>query len=833
MTGNPFKFLDSYTRDDKEIFFGRDREIEEMYQKVFESKILLLYGISGTGKTSLINCGLANKFEDSDWLPVTVRRGRSMVESLVVELKKNAIPPSSASGRTLPPGGDKSAVGSRQYAVKDIKPEKVVKSLKSLYLDHFKPIYLIFDQFEELFIFGDREEREQFIQVIKAIVDSDVQCRLIFSIREEYLASVTEFELTLTDFLANRMRVEKMTRQHAVDVIEGPCKVHGIEVEKGFSEALLNKLNPDSNEVELTYLQVFLDKIFRLSTTNDTTQSVVNDSLPTVPSTNSFTIPLLEKIGDVSDLLGSFLEEQISILDDPAIGLAILKSFVSLKGTRKQISEEEIQDAAKTFGQDIPNGALKELLQEFVNLRILKDKDETDRYELRHDSLADKIYEKITLVEKDLLEVRQFLENALDQYEKRKIHLTGEDLKYIAPLKDKLFLNQRIEIFIENSKNFLVRTKRRKRQILSGAVVTAFIVLLFFTIWAVVERAKATRALKEKEIAEEKLVEAAKDFVMFTRNLNILYKGIENPVSFAIPGMPKGRLFFDSNFPMSLDTDENEMILIPNSTGTATINLSRIIENDTSQLGSREFDVRNLPTPIPTLFGKTGGFILRDSLVVMEAIKAIIKDFDYEYEFSIISYELSFEVNEGTIATNILSNNITRDIRNQFNRIRHNSKINFREIRVIGTDNVLRNLGTLSLTVVRWFNYDSYSVLYSLFEEKIDKKDWESVKRLGTENVRKYYWDHPRELNKFAYLFYLHLEDTDALQNALEWSEHAVEIGNSNRYYLFTLSCLEYKLGMLDEAEKTVKIVIKSFKDHNEPTQEYEVFLDQILEAKK
>jgi len=213
---SPFKFLDSYTRQDKEIFFGRDREIEEMYQKVFESKILLLYGISGTGKTSLINCGLANKFEDSDWLPVTVRRGRSILDSLVKELQKNAIPPSSASGRTLPPGEDKLAVGSRQYAVKDIKPGNVVKSLQSLYLDHFKPIYLIFDQFEELFIFGDRKERENFIQVIKAIVDSDVQCRLIFSIREEYLASVTEFELTLTDFLANRMRVEKMTHQHAV-----------------------------------------------------------------------------------------------------------------------------------------------------------------------------------------------------------------------------------------------------------------------------------------------------------------------------------------------------------------------------------------------------------------------------------------------------------------------------------------------------------------------------------------------------------------------------------------------------------------------------------------
>ena len=74
MKRSPFKFLDSYTKNDKEIFFGREHETEELYQKVFESKILLVYGITGTGKTSLINCGLANKFNDSDWLPVTVRR---------------------------------------------------------------------------------------------------------------------------------------------------------------------------------------------------------------------------------------------------------------------------------------------------------------------------------------------------------------------------------------------------------------------------------------------------------------------------------------------------------------------------------------------------------------------------------------------------------------------------------------------------------------------------------------------------------------------------------------------------------------------------------------
>jgi hypothetical protein len=30
---SPFKFLDSYTKDDRAIFFGREREIEELDRK--------------------------------------------------------------------------------------------------------------------------------------------------------------------------------------------------------------------------------------------------------------------------------------------------------------------------------------------------------------------------------------------------------------------------------------------------------------------------------------------------------------------------------------------------------------------------------------------------------------------------------------------------------------------------------------------------------------------------------------------------------------------------------------------------------------------------------
>ncbi len=471
MQKSPYKFLDSYSKEDRDIFFGRDKEIEELHSRVFESRILIVYGTSGTGKSSLINCGLANKFNDSDWLPITIRRGININQSLFECLDRI--------GLTKISPGKKDSTGN--------KTNDIIKIIRSIYLDYFKPVYFIFDQFEELFIFGNNREKDELITSIKKVIDSDLQCRFIFSIREEYLAGVTEFEKIIPSFLTNRIRIEKMTRQNAFQVIEGPCNLNKIAVEPGFSEMLFEKLNPDNPDVELTYLQVYLDKVFRIASQDG-------------KDVKCLTKDLLDKVGEVKDLLGTFLEEQISQLDNPELGLVILKSFVSVKGTKHQITEEEVIEYSITLGKDIDKGTVKGLIQKFIRLRILRDKDENSRYELRHDSLAAKIYEKITLVEKELLEIRQFLENAYKSYEKRQLFLTAEDLKYIAPYEDRLFLNEKIIRFISQSKWSIQKTRRSRQNALISAAVIIITVLSFFSIWALKER---SNAMDQKQFADE------------------------------------------------------------------------------------------------------------------------------------------------------------------------------------------------------------------------------------------------------------------------------------------------------------------------------------------
>jgi len=471
---SPFKFLDSFTKEDKDIFFGREKEVEEIYSRVFQSNLLVVYGASGTGKTSLIQCGLANKFNDSDWLPVIIRRSGDILTSLRTQLEHLAITP-----------------------LKENSSLK--KSIQSLYLDHFKPIYLIFDQFEELFIFGTSEEIKTFVTEVAKIVKSDLQCKFIFVIRGEYLEHLTAFEEAIPEFFNNRIRIEKMTRHQASEAISGPCRMAGIPLETGFEQQFLETLSPDKAEVELTYLQVFLDKLYKKACAKN-------------PSHPVFTTSLLGEIGKISDVLSDFLEEQIARLPEPETTLAVLKSFVSMEGTKRQIAVDDITVFVRTLGKSLTRERVEHLVHQLVDLRILRDKDESGRYELRHDSLAIRIYEKITLVEKELIEVRVLIENAYNNHLKRNILLSESDLAYIAPYERKLFLSEPLQAFLDSSKRTATRSKRRRTVVLLVIAASVFSVLSGFTIWAMTERSRALALSQEAKrqtlLAEEGMHQA-------------------------------------------------------------------------------------------------------------------------------------------------------------------------------------------------------------------------------------------------------------------------------------------------------------------------------------
>ena len=120
---------------------------------------------------------------------------------------------------------------------------------------------------------------------------------------------------------------------------------------------------------------------------------------------------------------------------------------------------------------------LVKCLNRFVDLRILRERDEAGNFELRHDALAAKIYEKFSLAEKELLEVRLFIENAYQTFSTRKTPLSRDDIDYIETFEKRLFLSPVLNKFVSDSKDKLQSQLRALRR-LTTLVAIVFLIIV-------------------------------------------------------------------------------------------------------------------------------------------------------------------------------------------------------------------------------------------------------------------------------------------------------------------------------------------------------------------
>ena len=163
----PFKGLQWFEEKDARVFFGRKNEILDLYQLINNKhdkrkRLILLYGPSGVGKSSLLFAGLLPR------LP----------EKWSVEYKRRGL-----DGKTL-----------------DI-------------MDSFSPInlensVLIIDQLEEIFSnpgkFGD-QEKKNFRIALDAMLQRLPDSTVILSFREEYLARIQDMIGLPSDYYTSRI----------------------------------------------------------------------------------------------------------------------------------------------------------------------------------------------------------------------------------------------------------------------------------------------------------------------------------------------------------------------------------------------------------------------------------------------------------------------------------------------------------------------------------------------------------------------------------------------------------------------------------------------------
>jgi WD40 repeat protein len=217
----PYVGLVPYGEEDAGFFFGRDTEELIVAGNLRSSRLTILYGPSGVGKTSLLQAGVVRELRGRAHELARAQPGQARVAICVFrDWRDDPVPALMDAVRTAAV----EAVGGNSLPA--WKPgEPLVAALQGL-TTHVRTILVVLDQFEDYFLYHADEDGEgTFVGEFPSIVNEpNLRVNFLLSLREEAWAKLDRFKGRIPRLFTNYVRVEHLDRAAARSAIEGPIR---------------------------------------------------------------------------------------------------------------------------------------------------------------------------------------------------------------------------------------------------------------------------------------------------------------------------------------------------------------------------------------------------------------------------------------------------------------------------------------------------------------------------------------------------------------------------------------------------------------------------------
>lgn len=395
----PYKGLVPYTEEDARFFFGREIEREIIISNLRGSRLTLLYGASGVGKSSVLQAGVAHRL----WRLASQNLEEDGSPELAVALF--------SSWRDHPVRG---LLGAAEDAVRRLLgPEKAISppppsdlvSTLRFWTEQVKgDLLLILDQFEEYFLYHPNENgkgsfTEEFAQ---AVNDPALRVNFLLSLREDALARLDHFKGYIPTLFDNYLRLQHLDRKAAEAAIRKPVEEYSrllpsetkITVEPELVEQVLNQIvvgrlavgeigqgkpnlqsPPGEERIETPFLQLVMSRIWEKEQ---------------LSQSRKLRVSTLEDLGGAESIVQTHLDSTLEKFspDARATVAAIFRYLVTPRGTKIALAATDLAEFTNLHQERIETN-LQRLSQ--PDTRILR-KDTgpsgTSRYEIFHDVLG-------------------------------------------------------------------------------------------------------------------------------------------------------------------------------------------------------------------------------------------------------------------------------------------------------------------------------------------------------------------------------------------------------------------------------------------------------------
>lgn len=256
---NPFPGLRPFSLDECHLFFGREGHADEILEKLAHNRVVTVLGYSGSGKSSLMYCGLIPMLyggfmtQNSPlWKVVIARPGSSPIENLTDSI----IAVLAADGRL-----DESDIQIHRAVISSVLrsgSNGLVEICNYIRTELNENVFFLIDQFEELFKYreskvenADNESIEYVNLILNIVAQSHSSAYVALSMRADFLGNCSEFP-GLTELVnSSNYLVPQMTREQKRLVIEGPVAVGGGRISKRLVKRLLSDIGDNQDQLPI------------------------------------------------------------------------------------------------------------------------------------------------------------------------------------------------------------------------------------------------------------------------------------------------------------------------------------------------------------------------------------------------------------------------------------------------------------------------------------------------------------------------------------------------------------------------------------------------------
>jgi WD40 repeat protein len=241
---SPYRGLSQFEQWDERFFFGREEAASAVLERVGTSGLLMVSGVSGAGKSSLVRAGVLPRISNGElaapgsasWPRVVLTPTASPLDELAERVAPVARTDAATvrSDLTVDPA---SFAHTARHAAEAASPGLDPSARRLL---------LVVDQFEQLFTrCSDEEQRRAFIAALHAAAnggaDTDPAAGVILVVRADFEARCAEYP-ELTSVVQDRYLVTSMTERQLRRAVTEPAKRAGSHVEDELVEVLLREM---------------------------------------------------------------------------------------------------------------------------------------------------------------------------------------------------------------------------------------------------------------------------------------------------------------------------------------------------------------------------------------------------------------------------------------------------------------------------------------------------------------------------------------------------------------------------------------------------------------